>query len=77
MGCVASITFDKFPQQSDYVGRRVRVCFHYDTSRCVEGEIVRDDREHPFDTIIKLDDGRYVRATECQYSPIAGRGGAG
>jgi hypothetical protein len=25
--------------------------------------------EEPYETIIALDDGRYVRATECQYSP--------
>lgn len=27
-----------------------------------------DDREEPFETLIKLDDGRVVRGTECQYS---------
>lgn len=32
------------------------------------GYIVRDDREEPFETIIKLDNGRYVRGAECQYS---------
>ena len=45
-----------------------------DTSLCAEiklyGTIVRDDLEEPFETIIKLDNGRYLRAVECQYSYI-------
>lgn len=68
MGAVRSITAATFPKQTDWVGRRVRVCFHYDTSKQVEGRIVRDDRDEPCETIIALDDGRYVRAVECQYT---------
>ncbi len=34
------------------------------------GVIVRDDKEEPGEKIIKLDDGRYVLATECQYSIV-------
>lgn len=48
---------------TSWVGLRVEVCFNYDTERCISGEIVRDDEV----TIIKLDDGRYVPSTECQY----------
>lgn len=76
MGVVETIDFDNFPKQADKnykypsLGRRVRVCYKYDTSRCHEGVIVRDDREEPGETIIKLDNGRYIRATECQYSYI-------
>lgn len=40
----------------------------YDTSRYIGGTIIRDDREEPFETLIRLDDGRVIRGTECQYS---------
>lgn len=76
MGCVNTITFEKFPKQADEnyeypkVGKRVEVCYHYDISKCHYGVIVRDDREEPFETIIQLDNGRYLRAVECQYSII-------
>ena len=46
------------------------VCYHFDASKCHYGTIVRDDLEEPFETIIKLDNGRYLRAVECQYSYI-------
>ena len=78
MGCIDTITYDKFPKQKDEnykypefkVGSRVEVCYHYDASKCHYGTIVRDDLEEPFETIIKLDNGRYLRAVECQYSYI-------
>ena len=78
MGCIDTITYDKFPKQKDEnykypefkVGSRVEVCYHYDTSKYHYGTIVRDDLEEPFETIIKLDNGRYLRAVECQYSYI-------
>lgn len=68
MGCVATITATNFPKQTQYVNRRCKVCFHYDTSLEIPGTIIRDDSEEPFETLIKLDDGRTVRASECQYS---------
>lgn len=71
MGCVKNITYDKFPKQyENYIGQRVKVCYHYDTNHYHYGEIVREDREEPFETIIKLDNGRYLRATECQYGKV-------
>lgn len=70
MGCVDTITYTRFPKQGPYVGKRTEVCFHYDTSKTLLGFIVRDDYEEPGRTIIKLDDGRYVEASECQYSII-------
>jgi len=69
MGVVSTIDHDKFPKQGSFKGRRCQVCFNYDLSGSVGGTIVRDDREAPFRTIIQLDDGRFVLATECQYSP--------
>ena len=68
MGCVPTITWMKYPKQSEYVNRRVEVCFHYDTSKTMMGTILRDDREEPGETIIVLDDGRILRGTECQFS---------
>lgn len=68
MGCVKTITADAFPAQGSWAGKRARVCFHYDTSRQVYGRVVRDDREEPGRTIIRLDDGRFVEGSECQFS---------
>ena len=71
MGCIKTITHEKFPKQSDrMIGQRVQVCYHYNTKHYHYGEIVRNDTEEPFETIIKLDDGRYLRGEECQYSLI-------
>lgn len=70
MGCVDTITFDKMPKQGSWVGREAKVVFHYDTSKFLFGKIVRDDAEKPYITIIHLSDGRYVLASECQYSPL-------
>ena len=74
MGCIDTITYDNFPKQinKNYrgVGTRVKVYYHYDTTKYHYGTIVRDDMQEPFETIIKLDNGRYLRATECQFSYI-------
>lgn len=70
MGCVANITRDTFPKQSSGLHDRVRVFFHYKSDAAVLGTVVRDDVEEPFKMIIRLDDGRYVLATECQYAPL-------
>lgn len=73
MGAIDSVSTDRFPRQGRYLGRRVKVCFHYNTKdTTVGGEIVRDDVEEPYRTIIRLDDGRYVLSTECQYTPEVG-----
>lgn len=69
MGAIASISANEFPRQGSNLGRRVNVCFHHDTEITVGGEIVRDDVEEPYRTIIRLDDGRHVLSTECQYTP--------
>lgn len=70
MGEVATISFDGFPKQGQYKGRRVRVCFNYDASRELMGTVIRDDAEEPGRMIIQLDDGRAVLSTECMYSPL-------
>ena len=69
MGAKENISVDEFPEQGSWLGREVTVCFHYDTSRTIDGTIVREDMEAPNVMIIRLDDNRYVLSTECQYSP--------
>ena len=68
MGIVKNITLNTFPKQRGWVGKRVKVCFHYNTEEVINGTIVRDDEEEPGLLIIKLDDDRYVLATECMYN---------
>lgn len=70
MGCVDSITAETFPKQGYHLGKKVRVCFHHDTTKEIDGEVVRDDMEQPYLTVIRLDDGRHVLATECQYQTL-------
>jgi hypothetical protein len=69
MGVVDNIAADQFPQQGDLVGRQAQVCFRYDTRRTFDAVIVRDDREAPWITILRLADGRHILASECQYAP--------
>jgi hypothetical protein len=71
MGNVANISAEHFPRQYEHVGKRTQVCFHYDTTRVLDGTVVRDDAEEPWITIIRLDDGRHVLASECQWRPPA------
>lgn len=70
MGIASNVGFSEFPAQGHYVGRRVKVCFHYDTSNQLLGTVVRCDAEEPGIMIIRLDDGRHLLSTECMYSPI-------
>ena len=70
MGIVSNVDFAQMPKQGSWLGKRTQVCFRYDTSKVVMGTIVRDDTEEPFRTIISLDDGRVVLATECMHSPV-------
>ena len=68
MDVCETISATRFPRQSEHVHRRVRVCFHHDTSRQFPGQIVRDDLEEPYRMIIAIDDGPVVLSTECQYT---------
>lgn len=67
MGVHKNIGYDKFPSQGELYNKRVRVCFHYDSSRVIEGTCIRDDIDEPFMTIFRLDNDKVVLATECQY----------
>lgn len=70
MGVHSNIDMNKFPKQGSYLGKHVEVGFHYNVEQTIKGVVVRDDDEDPFLTIIRLDDGRYILATECQYSSL-------
>ncbi len=68
MGVVETVGFSRFPKLGSHLDMRCEVCFNYDTANTISGTVVRDDMEAPFATIIRLDDGRHVLATECQYN---------
>ena len=69
MGYKKNITFDNFPKQGNWLGKQVKVYYHYDTTKFHEGVIVRDDMEDPGNTIIYIpSENRYVLTTEVQYS---------
>lgn len=67
MGCCEFIDYDKWPEQED-IGTMVRVCFNYDLTRSMTGKIVRNDMSEPYLTIIRLENGRFVLGTECQFA---------
>lgn len=72
MGVHNGIDIQCFPRQAEGafgLNARVTVCFNYDTSQTIGGTIVRSDLDEPGRTIIRLDDGRHILSTECQYSP--------
>lgn len=74
MGVETNIDYNRYPKQytdSIGIGARVAVRYHYDTDKEPQlGTIVRCDAESPSRTIIKLDNGRFLLATECQFSII-------
>jgi hypothetical protein len=70
VGVHNNIGYERFPKQGDFLGRKVNVCFDYDTSKTIRGMVVRDDKEEPGTLLIRLTDDRIVNATECQYSLI-------
>lgn len=74
MGVHRNIDIHKFPVQSSWVNEPVLVCFNYNTDVVVQGVIVRDDLQDPYLLIIKLDDGRFVMSSECQYMMPKKRG---
>lgn len=63
-----NIGLDKFPKQGPLLGKRVSVCFNYDSYNRIGGVCVRDDYEEPFRTLFQLDNGRVIDAVECQYT---------
>lgn len=68
MGLHKSISYDKFPRQGRLLGKQVKVAFHYQTKTLLNAVCVRDDVDEPYKTIFQLEDGRFVLATECQYT---------
>ena len=77
MGVERNIDIKSFPKQYSAeespmggIGRKVEVCFHYKADNTISGVIIRDDKESPFRTLIRLCDGRVVLATECQFRAL-------
>lgn len=70
MGCVNNISHDRFPRQGYWLGKTVRVVFHYDTSVSIMGKVIREDIEEPGKMIIQLENGWVVLSTECQFQLI-------
>lgn len=68
---ISSEELDNFrlPRQGTYLGKNTKVYFHYQ-DRFLEGRIVRDDMEEPFNEFIELADGRVISKYECQYCPF-------
>lgn len=67
MGLQKNVGYSTFPKQGSHLGKSLNVCFNYDTTKIIKGQCVRDDIEEPGRTIIKLEDGRFVMSTECQF----------
>jgi len=68
MGVVKNVSHDKFPKQGSLVKADIEVCFNFNTDYTFKAVCVRDDTEQPFETLFQLEDGRVIRATECQYT---------
>ena len=66
MGVKAGISATEYPEQSN-IGRKVLVMFNC-SNPVFHGVVIRDDKTTPYETIFMLDDGRYIRSVECQYS---------
>lgn len=78
MGIEKKIDINSFPSQymadenkMGGIGRKVEVCFYYKAKDSISGVIIRDDKESPFRTLIRLYDGRVILATECQYRVLS------
>lgn len=74
MGTVKGVSATEWPTQGEGLHQRCAVIFNYG-GEALHGTVVRDDVGQPFETIIRLDDGRYVRGVECQYRPLGTREG--
>jgi len=78
METIRAIGGRRFPEQYSVnesanggVGRKVVVHFNNDDKQTAIGVIIRDDKEPPLMTVIRLSDGRVVLATECLYSALS------
>lgn len=65
-----NINYDEKPKQSDWLNRKVVVCYNYETDKTENGVIVRCDEVQPGIMLIQLESGFILRSTECQYRLI-------
>jgi hypothetical protein len=56
-------------KQGVYLGKTVTVKL---TTETTSGKVIRNDIDEPYITLIQLDDGRVIMASECQYSAREG-----
>ena len=70
MGVKKNIDFETYPVQGNNLHKRVSVCYKYDTKNRHIGTCIRDDIQEPFETIFFLDNGRVIKASECQWHPL-------
>lgn len=71
MARVPNVSFDEYPAQANIVSRRVVVYYDKDKTKFHYGTIVRADRQAPYETLIALDNGHYVRSAECRFEYIS------
>lgn len=57
------------PQQSGLVGSRARVMFGGERPELL-GTVVRNDADGKLVTVIRLDDGRHILGSECEFWPV-------
>jgi len=69
MGIVKGVSFSDYPIQGSNLGKRVSICYNYNSALRHEGVCIRDDMGEPFRTIFQLDNGRVLDAVECMWSP--------
>ena len=70
MSRVPNVSFDEYPVQANISTRRVVVYYDNDKTKCHYGTIVRADRQAPYETLIALDNGHFVRSAECRFDYI-------
>lgn len=71
MARVPNVSFEEYPVQARVTGMRVVVYYDNDKTNFHYGTIVRADRQAPYETIIALDNGHYVRSAECRFEYIS------
>lgn len=76
MGMVSNINNVQFPVQGNFRGKKMKICFNYDTSKKYDAICIRDDAEEPGKMLFSFTHPmtgktEYVLSTECMYSPVA------
>ena len=70
MGATHLIDAERYPDQGQDVNERVSVWYHSTSHIRHTGTRIRHDIAAPYRTILALDNGRILDATECHYELI-------